>query len=763
MLAGWWLAGPVSDQLSAGVPFRGWGAEWWRRLGHIPLWNPEIFAGMPYVAAIGTGDVLYPTAALLRLLLPTSTATNIGFFLHYVLAGLFAYLFLRRLRISWAGSVVGGVAYQLSGIMASYVQPGHDGKLVVSALLPLVLLGLVIGMRDRRLAGYAIVAIGVGLSILTQHVQITYYLLITAGLFALYLAFGVGPLSGPERVRRLGLASAAIALGFGIAAIQLLPAFGHMPLSARAVSVQGGFEGATSYAIPWVHLPEFFLKWFAGQTGAGTYWGSNGIKLHSEYLGLPVVAFAILGAGTAAVDRRLRWWLAGIGVLFLLIGLGSETPFYRLWWTVMPYVKQMRAPGMSFFVVAFIVSCFAAFGVDRLERRAPTDDQRYLGSVRTWLIIAGVVLLLAVAGLFDNLARGLTVGRSSAVAPREIMVGALTSGLALALVAGVVWAAIRQRLRPAHCAVALALVVGADLWINARPFWTYTRDGTSLYRPDPLVERIKAGPSPTRVLDLSDVMRQPAYPGNTLMALDVPQLLGEHGLQLRYFDDVMGGHGIWSNLGNVHLWDMFAVRWVIAPSAAQGLDSIPGFTRVMRAVTTSSGAAADLYERRTPAPYAQVVPVALALDSASIVAAVADPRMAYDRVVLLDTREGVITPPLAELPPPSATRASIEHWEPGRMTIALDPAPTAASYLVVAENWYPDWRVTVDGNAGRLLRGNWTLLTVPLAAGTKRVELSFESGAFRLGELLTLLSLLVVLAAVAGPVVARRLRRVPSA
>ena len=761
MLSGQWLAGPLSDQLSAGVPFRGWGAEWWRRLGHIPLWNPEIFAGMPYVGALGTGDILYPTAVVLRLLLPTPTAINIGFFLHYVLAGLFTYQLLRRLGVSWSGAVIAGLAYQLSGIVASYVQPGHDGKLVVTALLPLVLLGLVLGVRERRPAGYALVALGVSFSIFTQHVQMTYYMLLTAGLFALYLALLERPRPAVERAKLLAFAFGAVALGFAIAAIQLLPAFAHMPLSPRAEGVQGGFQVATSYAIPWAHVPEFFLKWFVGWGAPGTYWGTNGLKLHSEYLGLPVIALALWGARSTFVDRRLKWWLAGTGLLFLLVGLGSGTPFYRLWYTVMPYVKQMRAPGMAFFVVAFVVSCFAGFGVERLERRA--DDARTLSVVRTWLIAAGILVLLGGVGLFGNMARALSEARDSVVAPRDIMLGAITSAVALALVAAIVWAGIRGRLRPVAGVLLLALVIGADLWVNARPYWTFTTLDQTLYKPDAIAERIKAGPSPTRVLDLSRPMGQPVYPGNVLMAMGVPQLLGEHGLEIRYFDDVLGGHNTWRNLGNTHLWDLFAVRWVITPSRT--LDSIPGFTRVLQETATSSGAPADLFERKAPAPYAWVVTTALAIDSGPILTAMSDPRMPFDRLVLLNVNDGIQTPPVTQLPEPSATRATIEHWEPGRMTINVDPPPPDSSFLVVAENWYPDWRASVDGRGAGLYRGNWSLITVQLPAGAKQVELAFDSPAYERGKLLTILSTLIALGLVLAPPIAGRwrARRSPTA
>src|SRR5688572_9148639 len=148
MLAGKFLSGPNSDQLATGYAYRAWAAEQILATGHVPLWNPEIFGGLPFVAA-QHGDIFYPTA-LLRLVLPTATAMNLGFAIHYVAAGLLLYWFLRLLGVSWAGAVTGGLAYQLSGVVASLVQPGHDGKLFVSALLPLMLIGLLLALRRGR-------------------------------------------------------------------------------------------------------------------------------------------------------------------------------------------------------------------------------------------------------------------------------------------------------------------------------------------------------------------------------------------------------------------------------------------------------------------------------------------------------------------------------------------------------------------------------------------------------------------------------------
>src|SRR2546421_2780205 len=385
MLQGKWLASPWGDQYSAGYAARYWGAEWWHRLGHVPLWNPELFGGLPFVGA-GHGDIFYATS-FLRLVLPVEMVINFGFVLHFILAGVFTYLLLRRLHVSWTGSVIAGLAYQLSGLIGSYPSPGHDGKLFASAALPLACLALVMALRDKRWEGYALLAIAVAMGLL-GHFQIAYYLLIAAGLFALYLTLEESKDDPARRVARLALALGAVLLGFGLAAIQLLPFIQYIPFSPRAQGYHG-FAGSTSWAIPWNHVPEFFLKNFVGSRD--TYWGSNFAKLHSEYLGLPVIALAALGAG-AKDRRRLVLWVGGIGLLFLLVSLGAATPFYKLWWALMPMVKKTRAPGMAFFAVAFPVALFAGLGT---ERRAGKEGPSLLASR---LVAAGGTGLLARSG-----------------------------------------------------------------------------------------------------------------------------------------------------------------------------------------------------------------------------------------------------------------------------------------------------------------------------------------------------------------------------
>ena len=88
MLAGRFLLG--DDQLTVGYGFRAYAAEVFHRTGQIPQWTPYQFGGMPFIAAMH-GDIFYPTAWL-RWFLPIDIAINLGWAIHFVLAGLFMYL-----------------------------------------------------------------------------------------------------------------------------------------------------------------------------------------------------------------------------------------------------------------------------------------------------------------------------------------------------------------------------------------------------------------------------------------------------------------------------------------------------------------------------------------------------------------------------------------------------------------------------------------------------------------------------------------------
>lgn len=749
MLAGRFLIGPDSDQFIGGYAFRVFWTDYVRAHGSIPQWNPYIFGGLPFVAATH-GDTFHPIV-LLRLLVPTDTAMNGSFLIHLVLTGFFTYLFLRGCGLPWVAAVAGGVAYQLTGQVASLVNSGHDGKIIVSSLLPLALWALTRWIRDGRWEGIGVLGLSVGLAILSPQLQTAYYLLLASGLFALYLAF-----LDPERpapraaLIRLGGALGAVALGGAVAAIQLLPFLQYVPFSPRGAAGEStGWVHAISWAMPPEELLDTLLPQFSGLREL--YSGRNYFKHHTEYLGVSTLILATIGL-TQTSRSRLRWAFVAIAAFFLSFALAGATPVFRLWYAILPMVSKARAHSMAFYLVAFAVAVWAALGVEQVLRR----DGR-IRALTGWLVALGILFVMAVGGVLSNMA-GVFADPAkiqSVAANREaLMWGAVRVAAFGAATLGVLWAWAMGKLRPAPFAALLFALVGGDLYTIDRPFFVFSPRAAELYPSDPITERIAATPKPYRVLDLPQA---PTYAGSNLMRYAIPQVLGYHSFQIRHYNDLLGGKNVWRNLlSSLELWKLLAVRYVIVPDSVE----IPGFHRVLGPAVASFGRTAYLYEADSVPPYARVASGAVKLDEVAVVPTLLDPRLGgFDRLILYDRSQPVTPEALSTIPSPSPVKAAVSAWEPGRMTVDLAPAPAAPSYLLVSENWYPDWRATVDGAPAMALRGDGSLITVPLPAGARRVELVFRSDAYARGRWVSIVAVLGLVSLVVAPRVLARWRR----
>jgi len=103
--------------------------------------------------------------------------------------------------------------------------------------------------------------------------------------------------------------------------------------------------------------------------------------------------------------------------------------------------------------------------------------------------------------------------------------------------------------------------------------------------------------------------------------------------------------------------------------------------------------------------------------------------------------------PHLALGPVRGGRLRITSYRLNDVTIDVDtPGPTL---LRLADEWYPDWTARVDGRRTPVLRADYLLRAVFVPAGRHTVVFRYESAAVRRGLHVTLLSLVVVLAAFA--------------
>jgi len=271
----------------------------------------------------------------------------------------------------------------------------------------------------------------------------------------------------------------------------------------------------------------------------------------------------------------------------------------------------------------------------------------------------------------------------------------------------------------------------------------------SLFAPDTVTKLLMKESPPYRVLDIG------VYPGATLMASGIPNVLGHHGNELDAFDKLMGGQDSFTNAGSPGLWRLFAAKYLIAP-AGRIADSVPGYHIALKNVPTSAGNNATVFESNAAPEYARLVPAAVKAPQGSAIGALVNPRFSYDGIVTLDSNSALTPAPVATMPAPLAVKAGVTSWAPGRMTIQLQPAAPQAAYLLVAENWYPDWTATVDGKPAPVVRGDVALITVPVPAGAKEVSLAFISTDYTTGRTITFVSCLIALAGLVVPPLLRR-------
>ncbi|MGA9348482.1 MAG: oligosaccharide flippase family protein [Anaerolineae bacterium] len=399
----------------------------------IPLWNPYIFTGLPFLAA-GQHSALYPFSVLFYVL-PIARAYGYFTVLQLFLAGLFAFIYARVIGLGRLGAAVTAITYMFSAFMI--VSVVFTMIIAAAAWLPLLLamIELIIkkmgenqGDASPPILYVVFGSIALGFQLLAGHIEISYYVLLVMAFYAVVRLWQLWRInkSANQQINKVGRAffwlTAMVILGLALGAVQLIPLYELVSSSFRQSSTS--YQQVVGWAYPLRRLiafiiPDFFgnpshhsyLDVFSRQAVTVTrdyygnaintiYWGIKNYVEGGSYLGILPLLLALI----AIVRRRNKyvWIFAGLAVISLAFVFG--TPLYALLFYLLPGVKQLHSPFRWIFPYTLSVAVLAGIGAHHCKAQS-SKFKAQIGSSEFGIARKlGWITLLAGLGLVAILA-----------------------------------------------------------------------------------------------------------------------------------------------------------------------------------------------------------------------------------------------------------------------------------------------------------------------------------------------------------------------
>ncbi len=698
--------------------------------GQLPFWNPYNFCGVPFLAQWNTLS-LYP-AALIYLTLPLAWSLPFFCLLHQWFGGLGMYQLARR----WSGNdftgAFAGVAFAFNGLTLNLLMwPSH---MATFGWMPWVVLLVERGWREggRSLSGAALAGAMQMLAGGPETIFLTWLLLAVLWIDQLIFGSDATAPSGTERQKEHSASRGAVWWRFpavvllvtALAAVQLLPF-----LQLADHSQRHGNYADLRWSMPGWGWANFLVPMAFGSTlDTGVFFQYDQSWTSSYYLGLGTLWLALLAMWVVR-DRRVKW-LAALAIIALVLALGGNTPVYPVLRRLIQPLNLITYPVKFVLLTAFLAPLLAAFALAELEK---SNEQ--FRRLRNRLIFVGALLGMLIAGILfwawrfpfptDNVRVTLFNGLTRA--GFLLLTGALLLVLAS-----------RHRVAGLRRFAPLLLIVVAWLDVMTHepaqnptvPPGVYTENlaRTKLVmQPQPELGGSRAMLTPrafntfvhTAIVNPKNnyLVGRLAYGGNCNLLDGVPKVDGFFSLTPRECDDVQSLLYSATNTDLPRLNDFLAVSQITAPD--------------------------QIYHWRARTNFLPLITAGqkpLFADDAATLRALAAPDFDGNKVVFLppDARRFVT------VSNETVARVLDSHFE--NQTVDAEVTAAAPSLVVIAQTYYPNWHAFVDGRPAPLWRANDAFQAVLIPAGQHHIHLAYVDGAFRLGAMISLATLMACLA-----------------
>ncbi len=682
------------------------------RAGHLPLWNPYDGAGAPLFANYQS-SLLYPLSWI-GIILPLAQTMSVVAVLHLFIAGWGMWRFTGELDISALGRGVSALAFGMTAFLVARL--GTYPIIQTAAWLPWMLWAAAVLLRSARARSAGLLALFAGLLLLAGHAQMAWYSLLLVGLFALWWTLA----HRPFRWVRLAAVAGCLALGVGIAALQLLATAELLGQSQRAAGVD--FDFAMNYSYAPARALNLIAPNVFGTPADANYMTGGAFFEDAVYIGV-IPLMGALAAVIGWIIRRRKpdrppvyksvpFWIIVV-VLGFVFALGVNTPVFPFFYRSVPTFNLFQAPERWHLWTVFGLSVLAGVG-------ATVWGRGY--SLRRWTIRATVacgaaaVLALLALWFFPSGLRAVTLLEQAVIVVG--MLGAAACILTLAQ-PGAGTNAYRR------WSVVVLVVIAIDLiWAG----WGLNPTvQPSFYEPKPAQDDVQGRrywmKDAEETIKFDQYFRFDNY--GTALALrdeirasELPDLnLIDRVPLLNNFDPLLVGH----YADYIDLLEANPTPALLTAAGVGGVYNGEGLSAV-----DGDAARARL-----------VSAVCWHTDETALKTALADPNWRPDEQVHMLGDGGCADPA-----PPSGSVQGLAD-EGNAVTIQVEAGRD--SWLILADTDYPGWQATVDGVETPIYRANLNFRAVQVSAGLHEVRFEYRPEWLLPGALVSAVSLLIAL------------------
>lgn len=706
------------------------------RAGHLPLWDPYIFSGIPLFASQQAAP--FAIVSLPVWVLPFQAGLAVGAAFKVWLAGFGTYLLGRRLGLGLWAALAAGTAYALGSFTIVWLGLSLTN---VSGLLPWVLLTTEAVCARPRPLTFIAHAVAVAAFIFGGHPEVAMFTGVATVAYFLARVWVAGH-RGPALRRRVLFFGGASLAGLGLAAVAILPFLAELGGSVDRVA-RSGLSVAPRESLLTMFAPDWW-----GRPTEGSVLGPGNFNERTFYSGALMVLLAPIALWRPESRRRLAP-IVTVGLIGLLASTAAT-------WTSelvgkLPVIG-LSALGRLGMLITLALALLGGAALDVVVREGRVGlALRYLAAG----LAIGVLALVAVQPVkggawWDGLREALGSSPFSPVHALDdpesrraldalgvFHLGAIFRWLLILGAAGLVLLAARSRRFPALLlGPALAGIVAIDM-VSFADGYNPVIPRDQVYRPVPasiqLLREREGRDRSTAILD--------TLPPNINIHYRLHDIRGtEHPKPKRVLD-------FWRAMLNPdqQALERFKVQ-NLTPQGANAL-SLMAVRFVMNDVRDPRpprqfkevyrGPSEVVWRNTRALPRAYVARSAQwARSPAQVLSLLQSPSFDPRRTTVL---EGARTGPR-----PARGRVQIVRDEPESVELAatLD----RPGFVVLSDSYAHGWHATVDGRDADPVRANYLYRAVRVPAGRHRIQWRYQPAALTAGVVVSLLSVAILAA-----------------